>query len=332
MNEAVPTLSVIVPMFNEEPAIQPFFERIKRVLDALGEPYEIICVNDGSTDQTSELVLAKRKLDHRIKIINLSRNFGKELALSAGLDMAVGNAVIPIDADLQDPPELIGEFLRYWREGYDVVIGVRSNRESDSWLKRNSASYFYALINRLSRIEITANAGDFRLMDRRVVIELRRLRERNRFMKGLFAWVGYKTKYVPYTRPERVAGTSRFNYWRLWNFALDGITAHSTVPLRIAGYLGIFSASIAMLYGIYLIFRTVIFGADLPGYASIMVAIIFMGGAQLTVLGIIGEYIGRIFEETKRRPLYIVESQFGFNGRHDRPANEERKALESDND
>lgn len=307
-----PMLSVVVPVYNEEASIGAFFDRLTPVLEALGVSFEVVCVNDGSTDATQALLSEAHWHDPRIRVLTFSRNFGKEAALTAGLDHARGQAVVPIDADLQDPPELIGAMLECWRAGHDVVLAVRRRRESDSWLKRRSAAAFYALINRIARIRIPANAGDFRLMDRRVVETLKALPERNRFMKGLFAWVGFRQCEVAYDRPERVGGKTRFNYWRLWNFALDGITGHSTLPLRIAGYLGILTALAALLFGVWLVIRTLVFGADVPGYASSMVVTLFLGGIQLIVLGVIGEYLGRVYQETKQRPLYVVESALGF--------------------
>jgi polyisoprenyl-phosphate glycosyltransferase len=288
------------------------FERLGSVLDGLGETYEIVCVNDGSRDRTAEILDRANADDPRIKVVHLARNFGKELALTAGLDYATGDAIVPLDADLQDPPELIAEFLRLWREGFDVVFAVRDDRETDSWLKRTTATAFYAMLGRLSNVEIPQNAGDFRLMDRRVVDALKQLRERNRFMKGLFSWVGFRQTSITYKRPERAAGKTKFNYWKLWNFALDGITGYSTVPLRIAGYSGFLFAFIAMLYGSFLMLRTMVFGVDVPGYASLMVAVVFMGGVQLVVLGIMGEYLGRMYNEAKQRPLYIVDSVRGL--------------------
>lgn len=307
-----PTLSVIVPVYNEEEVLPILFDRLTSVLGPLCEEYEIVCVNDGSSDHSAEALAAAHKRDPRIKTINFSRNFGKEAALTAGLDYATGDAVVPIDADLQDPPEVIGLFLEKWREGYDVVYGVRKERANDSWLKRTTAGWFYRVINIMTGTPIPSDAGDFRLMDRRVVLSIRRLREHNRFMKGLFAWVGFRHVAVAYDRPERAAGTTKFGYWRLWNFALDGITGFSTLPLRLAGYLGFFTATVAGIYGVYLIMRTLLLGANLPGYPSLMVAVLFLGGLQLMVLGVIGEYLGRVFEEAKRRPLYIVESAHGL--------------------
>ncbi|WP_377194755.1 glycosyltransferase family 2 protein [Ruegeria meonggei] len=307
-----PTLSIVVPMFNEEDTLPALFHRLGQAMDKIGESYEIICVNDGSTDGTARVLAEAHDRDGRIKVLNFSRNFGKEVALTAGLDATSGAAVVPIDADLQDPPELIADFLEKWREGYDVVYGVRRNRETDTVLKRWSAAKFYQTINRLSGVSIPSNTGDFRLMDRRVVGAVGRLRERNRFMKGLFAWVGFRHAEVFYDRPERIAGETKFNYWRLWNFALDGITGFSTVPLRIAGYIGMLTAIGAIFYGIFLIVRTLIYGIDVPGYASLMVAVLLIGGLQLIVLGVIGEYLGRLYEESRKRPLYIVESSLGL--------------------
>lgn len=310
--EDTPVLSLVVPMLNEAEMVPIIVDRLTEVLTRIGESFEIIFINDGSTDDTAVLLDDAHEKDPRIKVLHLSRNFGKELALTAGFDHARGDAVIAIDADLQDPPELIEEFVRLWREGYDVVYGQRNERKTDTAIKRITANWFYRVMHRLSRIDIPASAGDFRLMDRKAANALNRLRERNRFMKGLFAWVGYKQIAVPYSRPPRAAGTTKFSYWRLWNFALDGITSQSTVPLRIAGYLGLLTAILAVAYGIFLVIRTLIQGVDVPGYASIMVAVLFLGGVQLMVLGVVGEYLGRVFEETKHRPIYLVKSSRGL--------------------
>ncbi len=311
-DQDAPTLSLVVPVFNEEDVLPVLFDRLSRILEHMQESYEIICVNDGSTDGTARLLADAHAHDDRIKILNFSRNFGKEIALTAGLDVASGKAVVPIDADLQDPPELIETFLRKWREGFDVVYAVRRRRDTDSPMKRWSAAKFYQVINRLSGVPIPANTGDFRLMDQRVVRAIVQLREQNRFMKGLFAWVGFRHAEVTYDRPERAAGQTKFNYWRLWNFALDGITGFSTVPLRVAGYIGMLTALGAIIYGFFLIMRTLIQGVDVPGYASLMVAVLLIGGLQLVVLGIIGEYLGRLYEEARKRPLYVVESSLGL--------------------
>lgn len=310
--QAFPELSLVVPMYNEEEVIPALFPRLEAALAGLDMSYEVICISDGSTDRTLELLQAAHRADPRIKVINFSRNFGKEVALTAGLDFAQGQAVVPIDADLQDPPELIATFVERWRAGADVVYGVRSDRHEDSLAKRLSARIFYAVVNKMSKTEIAHNAGDFRLLDRRVVDSIKALPEGQRFMKGLFSWVGFRQEAVPYARPKRAAGTTKFNYWRLWNFALDGITGYSTLPLRIAGYIGLLTAFFAFFYGLILLTRTLILGVEVPGYASLMVTMVFLGGIQLTVLGVIGEYLGRTYEEIKNRPLYIVESTLGL--------------------
>ncbi|TAO01132.1 MAG: glycosyltransferase [Phormidium sp. SL48-SHIP] len=309
------TLSIIIPVYNEEDNLACL---LKRVMDSLGIPnlsYEIICVNDGSHDKSLDKLIGYHQKNPAIKIINLSRNFGKDIALSAGLDFASGAAVIPLDADLQDPPELIEALVAKWREGYDVVYATRRDRHGETWLKRFSATYFYRLIGRVSKVPIPEDTGDFRLMDRRVVEALKKLPERNRFMKGLFAWVGYRQIAIDYDRDPRYAGQSKWNYWKLWNFALDGITAFSSLPLKVWSYVGLIVSSIALVYAIFLVLRTLIFGIDVPGYASLMVAVLFLGGIQLISLGVIGEYLGRVYEEVKGRPLYLVRDLYGFDDR-----------------
>jgi polyisoprenyl-phosphate glycosyltransferase len=305
-------LSIVVPMYNEEEVVDLFFARMEPLLAELGLRYEILCVNDGSRDGTLAKLVAHHQRNPSIKVIELTRNFGKEQALSAGLDASTGAAVIPMDVDLQDPPELISELLARWREGYDVVYGVRRSRESDGYVKRTTASLFYRLFNQLTEHRIPENTGDFRLMDRKVVEALKLLPERNRFMKGLFSWVGYRQVGVEYVREQRAAGTTKWNYWRLWNFALDGITSFSTLPLRLWSYVGVFISLLAFFYASFLIFRTLIHGIDVPGYASLMVVILFLGGIQLITLGIIGEYVGRLYREAKGRPLYLVGRTYGL--------------------
>ena len=269
--------------------------------------YEIIFVNDGSTDNTLEVMLNAKTKHKNIRILNLSRNFGKEAALTAGIENAKGDAVIPIDVDLQDPPELIVSFIEKWEEGFDVVLAKRIDRSSDSLVKRLSAEFFYKIHNKISDISIPSNVGDYRLMSRRVIESLKTLPENQRFMKGLFAWAGYKTTQVEYTREVRVAGKSSFNGWKLWNFALDGITSFSIVPLRIWLYIGVVISFLSFIYGSTIIIKTLIFGIDLPGYASLLSIVLFLGGIQLMGIGILGEYIGRIYKESKRRPTYIIE-------------------------
>lgn len=303
---AVPFLSIVVPCHNEAENIQLFHARVSDVLAGLELSYEIVCVNDGSRDQTLSRLLALQEQDAHLCILDLSRNFGKEAALTAGLDQARGSLVIPIDADLQDPPELIPALIAKWREGYDVVNAVREMREGESWAKRGSAHLFYRILNRLSDVPIPPDTGDFRLLSRAAVDALRQMPERRRFMKGMFAWVGFPTAEIRYRRAGRHAGRTNWNYWRLWNFAIEGITSFSQVPLRIASYIGLFTAVLALLYGAFLLLRTLLFGNPVSGYPSIMVAILFLGGMQLLGLGVIGEYIGRIYEETKHRPVYII--------------------------
>jgi glycosyltransferase involved in cell wall biosynthesis len=300
-------LSLVIPVFNEAATLDVFIARITDVFkDQALIALEIVFVNDGSTDATLEVLLERQKSDSRIRIVDLSRNFGKEAALTAGLQTATGQAVVPIDADLQDPPEVILEMIARWREGYEVVLGHRVSRKTDSWAKQTSANWFYHLHNRIAEQHLPENVGDFRLMDRCVVDALQTLPESRRFMKGLFAWVGFRTTYVDYERPERVAGTTKFNGWRLWNFALEGITSFSTEPLRIWTYLGLFVSLISFSFAIFIVLRTLISGVDLPGYASLMVAVTFLGGLQLIGIGVLGEYLGRTYIESKRRPVYLV--------------------------
>ncbi|TVR12876.1 MAG: glycosyltransferase [Phormidium sp. GEM2.Bin31] len=309
------TLSVVIPIYNEEANLAYLFERVLGSLQGLNIPYEIVCVNDGSRDRSLEKLIQYHRKNPAIKIVNFSRNFGKDIALSAGLNYAGGAAVIPLDADLQDPPELMGALLEKWRQGYDVVYATRRDRQGESWLKRVSASNFYRLLGRVSQVPIPQDTGDFRLMDRRVVEALKQLPERNRFMKGLFAWVGYRQVAIEYDRNPRHAGQSKWNYWQLWNFALDGITAFSSIPLKVWSYLGLGISLVALVYAVFLVIRTLISGIDVPGYASLMVAVLFMGGVQLISLGVIGEYLGRVYEEVKGRPLYLVRDLYGFEGK-----------------
>lgn len=305
-------LSIVVPMYNESENIFVFYERVVSVLEKLGLPFEIICVNDGSKDNTMELLLTLHEKDPRIKVIDFSRNFGKEIALSAGIDFASGEAIIPIDADLQDPPELIPELVSKWREGYEVVYATRTQREGETFLKKFTSHVFYRIIRLLTRFDIPKDTGDFRLMDRRVVKSLKQLREQHRFMKGLFSWVGFKQVSVPYQREPRYAGKTKWNYWKLWNFALEGITSFSYAPLQFATYFGLIVALISFIYGTFLLINTLFNGNPVPGYPSLMVVILFLGGVQLFTIGIIGEYIGRIYNESKRRPLYIVRETYGL--------------------
>ena len=305
-------LSLVVPIHNEAAGLDEFFARTLAALERLGCSWEIVCVNDGSTDASLERLLEIHRRIPAIKIVNLSRNFGKDIALSAGLDFARGAAVIPIDADLQDPPELIAAMVAKWREGFDIVYAVRNRRDGDSWLKRQTARYFYRIFDRITDIPVPRDTGDFRLLDRRVVDVLIRLPERTRFMKGLFAWVGFRHAAIPYDREARRAGATKWSYWRLWNFALDAITSFSSLPLKIWSYLGLVISLCAFLYAMFLAGLKIVRGIDVPGYASLMVAVLFFGGVQLISLGIIGEYLARMYNEVKGRPLYLVRDAWGF--------------------
>lgn len=323
----MPTLSIVVPMYNEEEAMAGFFDRVQPVLERITEAYEIICINDGSRDLTLARLRDWAARDPRIKVVNLSRNFGKEIALSAGLDHASGDAVIPIDADLQDPPEVIPDMVEKWRAGAKLVLAKRRDRSSDGWLKRATANGAYWLFSKMSKPRIPQNVGDFRLMDRVVVDAIKRLPERSRFMKGLFAWVGYEAEVVEYDRESRVAGETKWNYWKLWNFALDGITSFSSLPLRVWSYLGFGVSLLAMAYLAWTIAKTLIFGLDVPGYASLMSVILFFNGISLIGIGVLGEYLGRIFTEVKARPLYIVSETIGFEAAvHEHPSASARHA------
>ena len=306
------SLTLLVPVYNEEPSIKPFLSATLPVLDSLTElaDVQIIFINDGSVDGTAQQVMSAIASDPRISLLNLARNFGKEAAMSAGLDICDSDAVIIMDVDLQDPPELIRAFYAHWREGYDVVFGERAARKTDDWLKRQTAKWFYQIFNNLSPTKIPHNAGDFRLLDRRVVTALNTIKERNRFMKGLFSWVGFSAIGVPYERAVRAQGETKFKFKGLWRFALDGIFGFSTVPLRLSVYMGILMALIALGYAIFLFVRTLIMGIDLPGYASLMVVMLTIGSVQLFSIGIMGEYISRLTSETKQRPLYIVEGHY----------------------
>jgi len=315
---AGPVLSLIAPVKDEEEAIAPFIARVAPILDGLfpeprGEPaWEILFVDDGSEDNTLAAIVQAHQREPRVRALSLSRNFGKEAALTAGLDFASGQAVIPIDVDLQDPPEMIGAMLAKWRDGYEVVYGVRTNRETDSLPKRLTADLYYRAHNYLSSDKIPEHAGDFRLLDRSVVEVIKAMPERNRFMKGLFAWSGFRQTAVEYKRAEREVGSTKFRYWKLWTLALDGITSGSTMPLRIWSYIGVVIAFLTLLYAVGVVIKTMVFGSDVAGYPSLMVAILFFGGLQLISLGVLGEYIGRILIETKRRPLYVVRRKIGL--------------------
>lgn len=305
-------VSVVVPVFNEGAGVDTFHEAIARVFDRLpGIRLELICVDDGSSDDTLARLMLLADKDPRVRVVELSRNFGKEAALTAGIDTATGDAIIPIDADLQDPPELIPQLIEEWVKGAEVVLARRSDRSADSFLKRGTAQMFYRLHNRVSSISIPENVGDFRLLDRAAVNVLKDLPETQRFMKGLFAWVGFRTVSVDYVRPPRASGTSKFSGWRLWNFALEGFTSFSTAPLRMWTYIGLVGAAITLVYASFIIIRTLVYGTDVPGYASLMVAVLFLGSLQLISIGVLGEYVGRLYIEAKRRPPYVIRKKYG---------------------
>lgn len=299
-------ISLLIPAFNEAEGIVETLHHLERALSGLDYAIEVVIVNDGSRDDTLGKIQTFASSLFDIVVVDLSRNFGKEAALSAGLSVATGDAVIPIDADLQDPPELIPEMIERWRQGAEVVVAHRSNRESDSAAKRLTAKGFYRLINRIAEVEIPDNVGDFRLMDRCVVDVVNSLPENRRFMKGLFAWAGFKTASVEYVRPQRASGESKFNGLRLINLAVEGITSFSTAPLRLATYVGAAVALAAFGYAVFVVIRTLLFGVDLPGYASLISVMLFMSGMQLLALGLVGEYVGRTYMEAKRRPPFVI--------------------------
>lgn len=305
------SLSVVVPVYNESEVLPEFHRRVCAVLATLDMHCQIIYVNDGSTDGSLDIIHELDARQARVQLVDLSRNFGKEIALTAGLDHADSDAVIVIDADLQDPPELIPELVSHWLDGYDVVYAKRTQRDGEGVVKRATAYLFYRLMQKMCRVTIPEDTGDFRLLSRRAVDAIRQLREQHRFMKGLFAWIGYQQKAVPYRRAGRFAGTTKWNYWKLWNFALEGITSFTGGPLKVATYAGLVTALGALSYGAYFAVHTLLYGNPVPGYPSLMVVILFLGGVQLLSIGIIGEYLARLFDESKKRPLYFLKSGHG---------------------
>ena len=310
-----PDVSLLIPVFNEAEALPFLLKELNQVLGQVNLTFEIIFINDGSTDQTLDLLKNISEKDRRIVVVDLSRNFGKEAALTAGLDICRGRAAIPVDADLQDPPDLIPELIAQWEKDYDVVNAVRRSRRDDSRLKRYSAHVFYRTLGRLSAINLPADTGDFRLLSRPVIDALKAMPERRRFMKGMFAWVGFKSTDVFYDRKARVAGKTTWNYFKLFNLAIEGITSFSSAPLRLAMYLGLGVACLSMTYAAVVIFKTLVWGESVAGYPSLMVALLFLGAMQLICIGIIGEYLGRVYEESKGRPIYLVKSI--YHSQHD---------------
>lgn len=305
-------VTIMVPCYNEEAVIPLFYDRVKPIMDQLDHYlFELLFINDGSKDDTLALIQALQKKDDRVHYLDLSRNYGKEIAMAAGFDYATGDAVINIDCDLQDPPELMVELIKYWEEGYDDVYAQRTSRKGESWLKRVTAHLFYRLLARMTSIPILVDTGDFRLLSRRAVDALKSMRESQRYTKGLYSLVGFKKKAVKYERDPRAAGKSKWNYWKLIGLGIEGITTFTTIPLRISTFIGLISSIAAFIYMIYTVTKTLILGVDFPGYASIVTFILFFGGLQLLALGILGEYVGRIFSETKQRPLYFVNEYTG---------------------
>lgn len=304
-------ITAVVAAYNEAEALPALHPRIAAVLDAMAEESDIdgqiLYVDDGSRDATWRVLQDIAKADRRVSLLRLSRNFGKEAALTAGLDMIDAGAAIILDADGQDPPEIIPQFVAKWREGYDDVHGTRIVREGETWFKRATAHGFYRVMQRLSKTPIPTDTGDFRLLSPRALAALRQLRERHRFMKGLFGWIGFDSVAVPYRREPRAAGRSKFNAWKLWNFALEGVTSFSTAPLRVATYLGSATALLAFVYAVWIVVKAMLWGDAVAGWPTMMTVILLLGGVQLIALGLIGEYLGRLYEESKQRPLYLVD-------------------------
>lgn len=312
MSEPAVEISLVVPMYNEERSIDAFLAAALPVLDTLTNSYEVIFVNDGSADRSAEIVAAHCAQNPKVKLVDFARNFGKEVALAAGLAHASGAAVIPIDCDLQHPPELIRDMYREWKAGARMVVAVRKKRGEEGLIRRNVSKGFYRVLSAMTSVEIPPNAGDYRLLDRAVVDVLNRMPERSRFMKGMFSWPGFKRTEVYFEAAERFAGASTFNYWRLWNLALDGIFSFSSVPLRIWTYVGLAVAAGSLAYFVWTVVKTLILGVDVPGFASLLSLLLFFNGLQLISNGVIGEYIARIFDEVKRRPLYVINRTVGF--------------------
>lgn len=312
MTESAPVLSVVIPAYNEGEGIGALMARLTPLLEQLVPSFEIVFVNDGSGDDTLARIESAAAADPRVRAISFSRNFGKEIAIAAGLDHASGDAVVIMDADLQHPPEVIAEFLSKWREGYANVYGVRRDRANESAVKRGFARIFYRIFGRFAETELPPGAGDFRLLDRKAVDALRRLGERARFSKGLYAWIGFRSTGVLFDVAERAHGATKFSYRKLTRFAFDGLTSFSTMPLRVWTYIGVLISAFAITYAMIFLLRTLFYGVDVPGFPSLIVSVTFFSGIQLITLGVLGEYIGRIFAEVKRRPLYIIENQIGF--------------------
>lgn len=313
----MPDLSIILPFHNEVGVIHQLFQRLYSVLGGLELNYEILCIDDGSTDGTFDALQHERQFDHRVRIVRMARNFGKEAALTCGLHLARGRVAITMDSDLQHPPEIIPDLVKKWRDGAEMVYAVRRNRDTDSKLRRLCSRAFYAVFRTIADIRIPEGAGDFCLLDRKVIEAVNTLPERNRFMKGLVTWVGFKRDIVPFDVAPRSEGATHWNFFHLLRFAFDGLSAFSTLPLRVWTWSGAAVSLIALTYGLYLTLRTMIFGIDVPGYASMMVGILLLGGLQLLSLGVIGEYLARVFTEVKARPIYFIADRVGFDDKAD---------------
>lgn len=301
-------ISILVPAYNEQEVLEPLYQRLGKLAnDNKSYEFEFLFINDGSRDNTLEIIKDYAEKDNRISYVNLSRNFGKEVAMIAGFDHVTGDATVIIDADLQDPPELIPKMIQYWEEGFDDVYAKRNSREGETWIKKTTSTIYYRMLQKTTHIELQRDTGDFRLLDRRCIEALKVIRESQRYTKGMFSWIGYKKKEITYDRDPRAAGETKWNYPKLINFAIDGLTSFTTAPLRISSVLGFIVSFVAFIFIIILIIKTSLFGDPVEGYPSMMAAILFLGGLQLLSLGVIGEYVGRIFNETKQRPLYFVE-------------------------
>lgn len=309
-------ITALIPAYNEEECLYQLYDRLTSVLNSIEDyNYEILFINDGSKDNTLEILKELNKKDNRVQYVNLARNYGKEIAMAAGFDYAKGDAVIILDADLQDPPELIPEMVKYFEEGYDDVYGKRKSRDGESWLKKSTSKLFYKMLQSVTKVNILKDTGDFRLLSRRAVEALKKYKEQRRYTKGFFALIGFKKKEILFDRDARIAGKTKWNYFGLLNLAIEGITSFSTFPLRVSSILGIIIAFFSFLYIIFIVFKTLVFGEDVQGYPTMMSVILFLGGIQLLSIGIIGEYLGRIFDEVKNRPLYLVEQYSGDNNK-----------------
>ncbi len=308
MEEDKKLVTILVPAYNEQEVLELLYDRLQKIMDEQSKyNFEILFVNDGSKDDTLKIIQNLRKNDNRICYLNLSRNFGKETAMIAGLDYSKGDCVVIIDADLQDPPELIPQMLKYWEDGYDDVYAKRKSRKGETFMKKFTSKMYYKTLQSVTNIEIQKDTGDFRLLDRRCVEALKQIRESERYTKGLFSFIGYNKKEILYDRDPRAAGTTKWNYGKLINLSIDGLTSFTTAPLRWSAILGILVSLAGFIYMMVIIFKTILYGVDVPGYSSTMVVILFLGGIQLIFLGVIGEYLGRAFYETKGRPLYFVD-------------------------